>query len=285
MPWSMSSGADLPARDPMAPAAALVPPSRFLPGERPRRIAHRGFARDGAENTLRAFHDALAAGATVLETDTRATADGTALAAHDLTLSRIAGDPRRVDSLRATDLPGIRVAGTEPLARLEDVLDAIPDVPVNIDVKDRWAVGPASDAICRTGSAGRVCITSFDDVTARRAVRAIADGSGILPVRSPSRRTMARVLMSTALELPFDAARRIMAPYGALQVPITYRGIPVLTPRIIARAHDAGCEVHVWTIDDLETMRYLLAQGVDGIVTNRVDLLVELLDSMPPPRP
>ncbi|NMA77820.1 MAG: glycerophosphodiester phosphodiesterase, partial [Actinomycetales bacterium] len=80
-----------------------VPRSRFLPGPRPRRIAHRGFALDGAENTMRAFEDALAAGADMLETDTRATRDGLALAVHDEDLLRVAGDERRIDEIGARE--------------------------------------------------------------------------------------------------------------------------------------------------------------------------------------
>ncbi|MFC0674303.1 glycerophosphodiester phosphodiesterase family protein [Brachybacterium hainanense] len=260
------------------------PRSRFLPGLRPRRIAHRGFAPDGAENTLRAFHDAVAAGATMLETDTRATADGVALALHDEDLCRIAGDRRRVDSLAATDLPAIRIAGLEPIARLEDVLGTFPDMPINIDVKDAAAVGPAVRAIARTGSARRVCVTSFDDAVARRAATGVRVTTGITPVRSPSRIALGTFLAAGALELPDRAVRRLLSPYGALQVPVSYRGVPVVTPRTVAAAHRAGCEVHVWTIDERDVMRALLDLGVDGIITNRVDVLAELLEDAAPPR-
>lgn len=267
-----------------APLPPGAPASRFLPGARPRLIAHRGLAPDGAENTLRAFHDAVAAGATMLETDTRATSDGIALAVHDATLERVCGDRRHVDTLRVTDLPGIRVAGTEPLALLEDVLGSFPDVPVNIDVKDRRAIVPAVSAIARTRSARRVCLTSFDDAVARRAVAGVRATTGVTPVRSPSRRALAAFLAGTALELPQRALTRILAPYGALQVPPRHRGVPVITPRTVAAAHRAGCEVHAWTIDEVGEMRALLAMGVDGMITNRVDVLAELLESAPPPR-
>lgn len=258
-------------------APAHRPPSRFLPGARPRLIAHRGLALDGAENTMRAFHDALAAGATMLETDTRATADGIALAIHDATLLRIADDTRRVDTLTRTDLPSVRVAGIEPLATLEDVLGTYTDVPVNVDVKDAHAIGPAVDAIARTGAADRICLTSFDQLTAKRAVDRVREATGVRPVRSPSRAVIATFVLARALELPPPVVGRLLAPYGALQVPLSYRGAPVVTDRAIAAAHRSGAEVHVWTIDDPRTMTELLAIGADGIVTNRVDVLAELL--------
>lgn len=253
--------------------------SRFLPGPRPRRIAHRGFALDGAENTLRAFRDALGEGADMLETDTRSTADGTALAFHDETLQRVAGLDLPVAELRDKDVDTVRVAGDEPLARLDDVLDAFRHVPVNIDVKDEAAIAPAARAIARTRAARRICVTSFDDWVARSAVEAVRATSGVVPMRSPSRGRITAVLAAQAVEVPDAVMRRLLHPYGALQIPPTHRGVRILTPRLVAAAHRAGCEVHVWTIDDPAHMSDLLKMGVDGIVTNRVDLLSDLLES------
>jgi glycerophosphoryl diester phosphodiesterase len=252
---------------------------RFLPGPRPRRIAHRGLALDGAENTLRAFSDALGAGADMLETDTRATADGIALAVHDPDLRRIAGDPRSIEALHERDLEGIRVAGAEPLARLEDVLGSFTTVPVNIDVKDEAAIAPAVAAIARTGAADRVCVTSFRGAVASRAVREVRAATGVAPTRSPSREVIAGFLLARALELPDPALGALLRPYGALQVPVSQSVLRIVTPANVAAAHRAGCEVQVWTIDETARMRDLLAIGVDGIITNRVDRLSALLDA------
>ncbi|MGY5764545.1 glycerophosphodiester phosphodiesterase family protein [Brachybacterium sp. DNPG3] len=254
--------------------------SRFLPGERPRRIAHRGLALDGAENTLRAFADALAAGATMLETDTRATADGLALAVHDETLDRIAGDPRRIDELTGGEAGAVRLPGDEPLALLEDVLGTFTGVPINIDVKSADAIGPAVAAVVRTMSAGRICLTSFDGAIARRAAEEVRRVTGTMPMRSPSSGAMAAFVAARAVEAPQRVIDRLLKPYGALQVPVTHRGVPVVTPANIAAAHRAGCEVHVWTVDDPALMLELLVSGADGIITNRVDLLCELLDAL-----
>ena len=255
-----------------------VPGSRFLPGTRPRRIAHRGLALDADENTMRAFEAAVAAGADMLETDTHATADGLALAVHDADLQRIAGDPRRIDELSAAEAGAVRLAGDEPLAMLEDVLDTFRGVQINIDVKAPSAIGPAVAAIARTRSAARVCVGGFDGAVVRRTVRTVQAATGTLPVRSPSRAVVASFLAARAVEAPDAVIRRILAPYGALQVPETYQGYRIVTEATIAAAHRAGCEVHVWTVDDSVTMRSLLVKGVDGIITNRVDLLSELLD-------
>ena len=253
-------------------------PSRFLPGPRPRRIAHRGLALEVPENTLGAFRAALDAGADMLETDTRATRDGLALAVHDEDLARVAGDPRRIEDLTAAEAGAVRLPGDEPLAMLEDVLDAFPDVPINIDVKTASAIGPAVAAIARTRSADRVCIAGFDGAVVRRTLATLHAATGTSAVRSPSRGVIGRFVVARALEAPLAVTDRLLAPYGALQVPQTYKGIPVVTASNVAAAHHAGCEVHVWTVDDPVAMQDLLVKGVDGIITNRVDLLSELLD-------
>jgi glycerophosphoryl diester phosphodiesterase len=260
------------------PDRAPSPRSRFLPGPRPRRIAHRGLALDAAENTMSAFEEALRAGADMLETDTRATRDGLALAVHDEDLGRIAGDPRRIDELSAHEAGSIRLDGDEPLAMLEDVLGTFVDVPVNVDVKAHSAIGPAVAAISRTRSADRVCIAGFDATVVRRTIATLHAATGTTAVRSPARGLIGTFLAARAVEAPDAVISRLLAPYGALQVPERYQGVQIVTEANVAAAHRAGCEVHVWTVDDPLTMQDLLVKGVDGIITNRVDLLSELLD-------
>jgi glycerophosphoryl diester phosphodiesterase len=268
----------MPSSTSSSPERREATPSRFLPGPRPRRIAHRGLALEAPENTLSAFQAALDAGADMLETDTRATRDGLALAVHDEDLARVAGDPRRIDALSAREAGSVRLPGDEPLAMLEDVLGTFPDVPVNVDVKTASAIGPAVAAIARTRSADRVCIAGFDGAVVRRTIATLRAATGITAVRSPGRGVIGRFLAARAVEAPLAVTDRLLSPYGALQVPIEHRGLRIVTPSAVAAAHHAGCEVHVWTVDDPVTMQDLLVKGVDGIITNRVDLLSELLD-------
>ena len=66
----------------------------------------------------------------------------------------------------------------------------------------------------------------------------------------------------------------------ALQAPEKYKGIvPVVTRRFVRKAHDRGIRVDVWTIDDEAAMRRLLSFGVDGIMTDRPDVLAGVLNS------
>ncbi len=65
--------------------------------------------------------------------------------------------------------------------------------------------------------------------------------------------------------------------YDALQVPEVYRGIRVVSPGSIAAAHHLGLDLHVWTVDDRATMDRLLDWGVDGLMSDRPDILAEAL--------
>jgi glycerophosphoryl diester phosphodiesterase len=71
--------------------------------------------------------------------------------------------------------------------------------------------------------------------------------------------------------------RLVLRDVDALQVPLRYRAIPVVTPGYVRRAHELGLYVHVWTINDPAQMHRLLDLGVDGIVSDRADLLKEVL--------
>jgi glycerophosphoryl diester phosphodiesterase len=60
-------------------------------------------------------------------------------------------------------------------------------------------------------------------------------------------------------------------------VPEVWQGTRVVWPEMVAAAHRHGLDVHVWTVDDRASMERLLALGVDGLMTDRPDLLAEVL--------
>lgn len=253
---------------------------RYFLGPSPRALAHRGFAPCGEENTLAAFARALELGAHVIETDTRATRDGIALTFHDATVDRVCpGETGLIRERAALEVTRLKVAAIEPIPRLDEALDAFPESFFNIDVKDSWAVDGTVEAIRATGSASRVCLTSFDPAVGRTAVGRVTQATGIAPRASASRTVVAGFRALVAARAPQSAITRLLAPYCALQIPTHHKGIPLVTPRTIAAAHAAGCEMHVWTIDETHAMKTLLEMGVDGIVSNRVDRLVALLRS------
>src|SRR5213078_954322 len=103
--------------------------------EGPIAFAHRGGASDHPENTLPAFQHAIDLGYRYLETDVHATADGVVVAFHDTTLDRVTDHIGRIAELPWSVVREARVAGTEPIPLLEDLLAAWPEARINIDPK------------------------------------------------------------------------------------------------------------------------------------------------------
>ena len=149
-------------------------------------------------------------------------------------------------------------------------------MPVPMSVMSVSTTAPC--AVSRTRAAERVCIAGFDGAVVRRTIATLHAATNITAVRSPSRGVIGGFLAARAVEAPDAVIARLLAPYGALQVPLSHQGVPIVTAANVAAAHRAGCEVHAWTVDDPETMQDLLVKGVDGIITNRVDLLSALLE-------
>jgi glycerophosphoryl diester phosphodiesterase len=244
----------------------------FLDAPLPLAFAHRGGAgtagNHGIENSLEAFRDAVRRGYTHVETDVRCSADDTVWVVHDATLSRLTGRDASTDTLRDEELARERLDGRAPLVRLADVLEQLPQVRLNIDIKSRDAVVPTCDLVRAVGAEDRVCLTSFSHGRVRRIRR-------LLPEVTTGASSLEVALV---MLLPARALRALGLPRAdCLQVPVDTRGVPVTTPRLVARAHRLGLQVHVWTIDDADEMHRLLDLGVDGLITDRTDVLAEVL--------
>ena len=96
-----------------------------------------------------------------IETDVRATRDGSAVLFHDERLDRVTDETGPIAGRTWAELASIRVGGAEPIPRLEDLLAAWPDLRLIIDPKSDDAVPPLIEALCRNGVRKRVCIGSF----------------------------------------------------------------------------------------------------------------------------
>jgi glycerophosphoryl diester phosphodiesterase len=238
-------------------------------------MAHRGFSRNGLENSMAAFSAAVDLGLSYLETDVHATSDGVLLAFHDDKLDRVTDRTGRITELPWSVVREARIGGVEPIPRLEDVLGAWADVKVNIDVKERPAIRPLVDVIRRTAALDRVCVASFSG--ARRAAVRRALGPRLATSLGPVR--VAGWRLGGWLPGPLGAAAVRFGVDGAAAAQVPQRAGPltVVTPGSVARAHAAGIQVHVWTIDAPADMHRLLDLGVDGLITDRADLLREVL--------
>lgn len=245
----------------------------FLDGPRPRIIAHRGLAVGAPENTLLAFLKALSAGATHLETDVHASADGEAVVSHDPDLARVAGRDGRVDQLALAELRRIPLGDGQTFCSLAEALDAFREARFNIDIKDERAAAPAAAAILRARAAGRVLLTSFSAARRKAATAALPEVAV-----SPSVTEFVPALIGAKLGIR-PLARRALRGFAAAQIPERRGPLRLVTARTVRAVHAAGAEVHVWTVDDVADMNRLLDLGVDGIVTNRCDLLKSLVDA------
>ena len=243
----------------------------FFAGPLPRILAHRGLATDAPENTLLAFLSALAIGATHLETDVHASADGVAVISHDADLERTVGRVARIDELDFDELNRVDLGHAQTYPSLEEALDAFPEARFNIDLKSDAVVTPAVEAILRARAVRRVLVTSFDNGRRLRAVHALP---GV--ATSASAVPFAGALFAVKLGL-VPLARRLLRDVQAVQVPERVRGVRVISPRTVRRLRASGVEVHVWTINDPADMRRLLDWGVDALVTDRADLALEVV--------
>ena len=237
----------------------------------PRLLAHRGLAIDAPENTLLAFVKALAAGATYLETDVHASKDGIAVLSHDPNLVRTAGKKVRVNELTLAQLREIDLGEGQTFSTLTELLEAFPDVRFNIDIKALDAAKPAAEAIIAAKATNRVLITSFNRKRRHAAVKLMP---GVASSCSPGEILIAVLAAKFRVQA---IVRWAFKHVSAVQVPVSSVGVRIATRGVIKRFHDAGLEVHIWTINDVATMKHLLDIGVDGLFTDRIDLALGLL--------
>jgi len=233
-------------------------------------LAHRGFSLHGLENSMAAFRAAVDLGFRYVETDAHGTKDGKAVALHDASLDRTTDGHGDVADLNWSDVKGAKIGGVEPVPLLEDLLDTWPALRVNIDVKAESGIAAIADAIERTAAHDRVCIASFS--TARRE----ATASLLSKPVATSAGTREAAAFFAAGFLGANMAAPLVA-VDAVQVPVKLGVFPILTRRHVELAHAAGKQVHVWTINDKAEMERLIALGVDGIVSDRADVLKEVL--------
>ncbi|OQR59319.1 glycerophosphodiester phosphodiesterase [Streptomyces maremycinicus] len=241
----------------------------YLDHPRPIPFAHRGGAADGLENTAAQFRRAVEAGYRYIETDVHATRDGKLVAFHDATLDRVTDGAGRIADLLWSDVRHARVAGKEPVPLFEELLETFPEVRWNIDLKAEPALHPLLNLIARTGAWDRVCVGSFSEA---RVVRAQRLAGPRLATSYGTRGVLNLRLRSWGV----PAALRRSAI--AAQVPESQSGIQVVDHRFLRAAHARGLQVHVWTINDADRMHRLLDLGVDGIMTDHIDTLREVME-------
>jgi glycerophosphoryl diester phosphodiesterase len=245
----------------------------FLAGPYPRAFVHRGWHYDdlaGMENSLSAFRRAVREGYQYLETDVHATKDGVVVVHHDPVLDRTTDASGVVARLPWASVRRAKIAGREPVSRLEDVLEELPDALLNIDVKAESAIQPLIDTLRRANALHRVCVASFSEARLERVRRFAGDNV----LTSMGTRAIARLWASGRLP-PWVLRRR--GHQRIAQVPVQHGRLKVVDKRLITVARRRGIEVHVWTVDEPAQMHELIDLGVDGLMTDRPGVLRDVL--------
>jgi glycerophosphoryl diester phosphodiesterase len=239
----------------------------YLDVGRPIAFAHRGGASVHPENTERAFRHALNLGFTHIETDVHVTSDGVAIAFHDDKLDRVTDRSGVIAELPWSEVRCARVDGTEPILRLDELFEAFPRACINIDPKHAAAIVPLADTILASKSVDRVMVGSFSD----KRIAAVRQRVGPdLAISAGPRRTLALFAEAKGISV---RAKWI----HAVQVPVRAKRLEIVTPRFVEYLHGRDIHIHVWTINEASEMHRLLALGVDGIMTDRPEVLRDVL--------
>jgi glycerophosphoryl diester phosphodiesterase len=247
----------------------------YLDHEGPIAMAHRGGALHpdnlGYENSMHAFEHAVGLGYRYLETDLHATSDGVVIAFHDDRLDRVTDARGMIGQLPAAEIARARIHGLDPIPRLSELLSGFPQARFNIDAKSPAAVRLLAETIVEHEAYDRVCVSSF-------GVRRVHELRRRLGRRVASCVSAAGVAANRFL--PW-LTRVLQSPAPVLQIPARHRfrgrTVTLVTPRLIADVHRAGKQVHVWTVDDRPEIERLIDLGVDGIFTDRIDTLKDVL--------
>jgi glycerophosphoryl diester phosphodiesterase len=244
-------------------------------------VAHRGGARLAPENTLAAFRNAMDVWeADMLELDVHLTRDREVVVIHDPTVDRTTDGTGAIAELTMAELerldagyhfldlegnPSFRGRGVR-IPRFEDLLTALPEVRFNVELKAAAAARPLVEVIARHAAEERVLVAAEWE---RNRV-------GALGYTGPWGASRHHVLLFLILHR-FAFGARYTPEADILQVPERWNGIQVVTPRFVEEAHRRNLPVQVWTVDDPEDMRRLLSWGVDGIQSDRPDLVARIL--------
>ncbi len=245
----------------------------FLDHPRPIAFAHRGGAAHAPENSWTAFEHAVKLGYAYLETDARATSDGKLMAFHDRTLDRVTDASGPIGARSYHEVAALRIAGSEPIPLIEDLLGAWPDVRFNIDLKDEPGISLLPGVLRRTAAWNRVCVTSFSGSRLRTA-RGLLD-QPVCMTTSPAAIAAVRCTIGPAshgLQARLLASRLSRWEARCAQVPGK-----VANESFVRHAHALGLDVHVWTINDRAEMIRFLDLGADGIMTDDIETLRDVL--------
>jgi glycerophosphoryl diester phosphodiesterase len=256
-------------------------------GERPVVLAHRGWSGRYPENTMPAFGEAARLRIDGLEMDIRSTAEGVLVVIHDETVDRTTNGAGPVNALNLSALKRLDAgywwspdgSRTFPfrgqgitIPTLEEVLSAFPHLWINVDIKQKKPpiVNDFAAMIRRFHLEDHICAGSFDTATVHAFRRACPETATAASVREVIRFI---VLKRFFLERLYCGKSRL------LQIPEHYGRRRILDRGLVRAAHRRGVAVHVWTVNERADMERLIDMGVDGLITDCPDRLINVLEA------
>lgn len=235
-------------------------------------FAHRGGNELYPENTMAAFRHAYSLGYRYLETDVHYTAGHELVAFHDTELLRTAGVSGKIANLTVEQRKHLLFDGKHPIPLLAELLETFPDAYFNIDAKSPAAIEPLVKVLKKHAALDRVCVTSFSRQRLKQ-----------LRVLVPGTPTSTTTFESIALRSRLGRRRLLHAESRYLEIPahafVQRKRVPLVNQRFVERLHKHGHKVYIWTVNDEDEMVRLLDMGVDGLFTDKVSLLKQLLQS------
>lgn len=260
-------------------------------------IAHGGAKTLYPENTAYAFDQVYAMGVDAMEVDLRLSKDGVLLTHHDATIEDTSEHTGKVKSYTFAQLQSFHFGyqfknkkkeyvyrnvaedikkQLVPL-RLEDLFERYPDMLFILELKDHGKTGKqaakiAYDTIVKYQKEKQVCVASFDEETLDTFKGMNKEG----------------IVTSLDYEKAKDFVVANLLGYGyftdyvgeGMQLPTKERNIDLNNKYFIYKVHHNDMFIHYWTIDDKKTIKELIEKGADGIISDRPDIVKEVLQEM-----
>ncbi len=275
------------------PEQDLLPENPYIieDGARPWVIAHGGAKKLWPENSMLAFEGSVQLGVDVLEIDMTITKDDILVCHHDNAIDRMSDGEGELGEYSYEELlvfnfgEGFEdLEGSYPyledtvrICKLEDVFGRYPDLYYTVEIKDKGEQGRKAGELLKEmvekyQLEDRIIVACFDDETLT-AFTGLEEN--MIPVSASQKEATRFVITAKSLTGIFYAPEAV-----ALQLPMDQYGIKLTRKHVINSAHRHNMAIHYWTIDDKEDMRTLIENGADGLMTDRPDIMIELLEEM-----
>ncbi len=225
-------------------------------------IAHRGASAHVTDNSIEAFQKAIEMGANILEMDVHATIDGQVIVFHDDNVKSVSKKKRQIDKMLLMEIKKLNLKNGEEIPMLRDVLERFNgQCQFNVEIKARDAALPAFKIVRELDMLDDVLFSSFD-------------GPWLLTIKSRNKRVRLACISK-------DKKLNIIQVATSLKAEAIHIQDKITSQELIDNAKAEELKVHVWTVDKSQKMKKFIDMGIDGIITNRPDILAKLIDELP----